>query len=106
LFLKILSENGKLCFSKNPKENDEYIKQYIQYYFTYLNLYILNDQKVSSNNIIICKNQIDNDDKIDKNVVYILYFLLFNESLKEYSEYIESHLKNFWDAGNYFIHVE
>ena len=93
LFLKILSENGKLCFSKNPKENDEYIKQYIQYYFTYLNLYILNDQKVSSNNIIVCKNQIDNEDKIDKNVVYILYFLLFNESLKEYSEYIETHLK-------------
>ena len=94
LFLKILSNNGKLCFSKNPKENDDYIKQYIQYYFTHLNLYILGDQKVSSNNITVCKNQIDSDSKIDKNVVYILYFLLFNESLKEYSNFIEIHLNS------------
>ena len=93
LFIKILSDNGKLYFSKNPKENDEYIKQFIQYYFTYLNLFINGDSKVSSNIILAFNQQVKNDFKFDKIIVEILYCLLFNESLKEYSNFVEIHLK-------------
>ena len=92
LFSKILKNNGKLFFSKNPKENEEYIKQFIQFYFTYLNLYIIGDNKVKNkNNIIPIDYEDKNNNDFDINVVEILYYLLFNENLKEYSSYIDSH---------------
>ena len=94
LFSKILKKNGKLFFSKDSKENDEYIKQFIQFYFTYLNLYLVDDTKVMNNIIKICRYQVKkNKSKFDKSIVNILYLLLFNENLKKYSEYIEAHLK-------------
>ena len=94
LFSKILKKNGKLYFSKDPKENDEYIKKFIQFYFTYLNLYLVDDSKVTNNIITISRYQTKNNKtKFEKSIVEILYLLLVNENLKEYSEYIEGHLK-------------
>jgi hypothetical protein len=52
LFSKILKNHGKLYFSKDPKENEEYIKKFIQFYFTYFNLYIIGDSKVQNKNSI------------------------------------------------------
>ena len=63
LFSKILEDNGNLFFSKDPKENDEHIKTFIQYYFTYLNLYILNDSKVYNNNFISPTEEKSNNNK-------------------------------------------
>ena len=95
LFSKILQDNGKFFFSKNPKENDEHIKTFIQYYFTYLNLYVLNESKVYNNNFISPSSGKTTSSKkytFDKNISKILVFLLFNESLKEYNDYIGEHL--------------
>ena len=93
LFSAILENNGKLHFSKDPKENDEYIKQFIQFFFTYLNLYIIGESKVSNNNILIMKYQFKNNKKkFDTSIIKITYYLLFNESLKEYNDYIQTHL--------------
>ena len=95
IFSKILKNNGNFFFSKDPKENDARIKTFIQYYFTYFNLYILNDPKVYNNNFISpYEGKSTNNKKyvFDKNISKILLFLLFNESLKEYNDYIEEHL--------------
>ena len=94
LFFKILNHNGKLYFSKDPKKNDDFIKEFIKYYFTYLNLYILDEDEIWGN---IEESPIYNENKkkkidMDENVIDILYYLLFNESLKDYSSYIENHL--------------
>ena len=45
MFQKIIRNNGKLYFSKDLEKNKEYIETFIKYYFTYLNLYILCDDK-------------------------------------------------------------
>jgi len=95
IFSKILKDNGNLFFSKDPKENDEHIKTFIQYYFTYFNLYILNDSKVYNNNFISPFEIKSNNNKkytFDENISKILVFLLFNESFKEYNDYIGEHL--------------
>ena len=97
-FSHILCDEGKLYFSKDPKKNDEYIKQFIQYFFTYFNLYIQDDAKITKNMISNPKYEesktiIKLRNKINVSVVDILVFLLFNENFKEYSSYIEDHLK-------------
>ena len=94
IFDKILRKNGKLYFSKDPKENNEYIKQFIQYYFTFFNLYILGDSKVSNNSNIspIYYIYTHNKDKFDICIVDILFYLLFNESLKEYYDFTIANL--------------
>ena len=94
LFSKILNHNGKLFFSKDPEKNREYIKDFIDYYFTYLNLYISGNAKVFNFNFVhFIYYEINNKVKFSKSVINILYYLLFNESLKEYSSYVETHLK-------------
>ena len=50
MFSKILKKNGKIIFSKNEQENDEYIKTFIKYYFTNLNLYLIDDSSVKNQN--------------------------------------------------------
>ena len=50
LFHKILRKEGYLFFSKDPKQNDEYIKTFINYYFTLLNLFISGDGSVINSN--------------------------------------------------------
>ena len=97
MFSKILKKNGKLYFSKNEKENDEYIKTFIKYYFTNLNLYIIDDSSIKNQNYsspIFANN--DNNkkkQKFDHSVIDILIGLLFNENLKKFSDIIDEHLK-------------
>ena len=52
MFQKIIRNNGKLYFSKDLEKNKEYIETFIKYYFTYLNLYILCDDKVTRQNYV------------------------------------------------------
>ena len=105
LFSKILKKNGKLFFSSNPKENEEYIKQFIQFYFTYLNLYIIGDNKVKNKNNILPIDYEDknNNNDFDINVVEILYYLLFNDNLKEYSSYVDSHFNIILNNKHLFL---
>ena len=105
LFSKILRHNGKLCFSKVPKENSDYIKQFIQYYFTYLNLYIVGDSKASNNNNIspIYYKYKSNKNKFETCVANILFYLLFNESLKEYYDFTVTNLKIILNNKHLFL---
>ena len=98
LFTHLLNHNGKLYFSKDPKENKEYIKQFIQYYFTHLNLYILVNSKVTNNNAINPKYNekqkiLKNRSKFNSSIVEILINLLFNENFKEFTSFVEDNLK-------------
>ena len=105
-FSKILSHNGKFLFSKDSKKNDEYIKEFIAYYFTYLNLYILNDSKVYNNNFINPLNISNNNDKktkFEKSIIYVLIYLLFNENLIEYDKIIEKNLKIILDNKHLYL---
>ena len=104
LFSKILKNHGKLYFSKDPKENEEYIKKFIQFYFTYFNLYIIGDSKVQNKNSIwpIVYND-DKNNSNDKIVGDILFYLLFNENLKEYNSYIDAHLKIILNNKHLFL---
>ena len=97
MFSKILKKNGKLYFSKNEKENDEYIKTFIKYYFTNLNLYLINDSSIKNDNY--SSPTFANNDrnkkkkKFDHSIIDVLINLLFNSNLKEYSELVDNHLK-------------
>ena len=97
MFSKLLKKNGKLCFSKDEKKNDEYIKIFIQYYFTNLNLYIIDDSSIKNQNynspIFVNNDRSKKKQKFDHSVIDVLIGLLFNENLKNYSSMIEENLK-------------
>ena len=94
---KILKNNGKLIFSKNEQENTDYLKTFIKYYFTNLNLYLIDDSSVKNQNytspIFVNNDKNKKKQKFDHSVIDILIGLLFNENLKLYSDIIDEHLK-------------
>ena len=92
MFAKILKKNGKLFFCEEKEKNDEYINIFIKYYFTNLNLYIIDDPSIKSNNYIspICNEK---KNKYDHSVIDLLIYLLFNTSLESYFNIILSNLK-------------
>ena len=95
-FHKIIRKNGKLYFSKEPEKNKEYIETFIKYYFTLLNLYILNDAKIKKSDyespIPILNSDEKEAIKFEKSVVCILIELLFNPNFKDIYPLVESHL--------------
>ena len=97
LFHKILRKNGRLFFSKDPKQNDEYIKTFINYYFTLLNLFISGDVSVINSNFLLIIPLFNKNDKkknkFEKSVVCVLIELLFNPNFKKFYSFTESHLK-------------
>ena len=97
MFSKILKKNGKLYFSKNEKENEEYTKTFIKYYFTNLNLYLIDDSSIKNNNYssptFVNNDRNKKKKKYDHSVIDVLISLIFNSSLKEYSDLIDNHLK-------------
>ena len=97
MFSKILKKNGKLCFSKSEKENDEYIKTFIKYYFTNLNLFIIDDSSVKNSNytspIFKSNDKSKKKQKFDHSVIDVLIGILFNENFRKYEELIDEHLK-------------
>ena len=97
MFSKILMKNGKLNFSSNEKENTEYIKTFLKYYFTNLNLYIIDDNSVNDKNysspIFVDSEKNKNKGKSDRSIINVLINLLFNKNLKEYNDCIENHLR-------------
>ena len=97
MFSKILMKNGTLNFSSNKKENTEYIKEFLKYYFTNLNLFIIDDNSVIDKNysspIFVDSEKNKSKGKSDKSIINVLINLLFNENLKEYNDCIENHLK-------------
>ena len=97
MFSKILKRNGKLCFSQNPEKNDELIKIFLKYFFTNLNLYIIDDSSVKKQNYsspMFRNNEKDKKKKkFDHSVIDTLLYLIFNTNLSGYSELILSNLK-------------
>ena len=97
MFSKILKKNGKLLFSKNEKENDEYIKTFLKYYFTNLNLFIIDDSSVKNSNYVspIFKSTDKNKKKkkFDHSIIDVLIGIVFNENFKKYKDIIDEHLK-------------
>jgi len=97
MFSKILKKNGKLFFSKDEKENDEYIKIFIKYFFTNLNLYLIDDSSIKNQNysspLFVNNDNNKKKQKFDHSVIDVLIGLLFNENLKKYSDILDEHLK-------------
>ena len=97
MFAKILKKNGKLFFDKTPEKNKELIKIFIKYFFTNLNLYIIDDSSIknSSYSSPMFHNSDKNKkkNKFDHSVIDVLLYLIFNTNLEEYSELILSNLK-------------
>ena len=97
MFHKILRNNGKLFFSKDPKKNKEYIETFIKLYFTHLNLFISGDSTLIRDGYDPYIPLFDKDDKkknkFEKSVTSILIELLFNPNLKDYFPITESHFK-------------
>ena len=97
MFSKILKKNGKLCFSKDEKQNYEYIKIFIQYYFTNLNLFLIDDSSIKNQNysspIFVNNDKSKKKQKFDHSVIDILLEFLFNENFNKYSDIIDEHLK-------------
>lgn len=108
MFSKIIKNNGKLCFSKNEKENDECIKTFIRYFFTNLNLYIIDDSSVKNQNYtsptFVSNDNSKKKKKFDHSVIDVLIGLLFNENLKQYSSFIDEHLKII--LNNKHLHIK
>ena len=97
MFSKILKNNGKFYFSKDEKENDKYIKTFIEYFFTNLNLYIINDSSVKDSGftspVFVDNDRSKKKQKFDHSVINVLIGLLFNENLKNFSSKTDEHLK-------------
>ena len=97
MFHKILRNNGKLFFSKDPDKNKEYIETFIKFYFTHLNLFIAGDSSLIRDSYDPYIPLFNKDDKkknkFEKSVVAILIELLFNPNLKEFYSLTESHFK-------------
>ena len=97
MFHKILRNNGKLFFSKDPDKNKEYIEIFIKFYFTHLNLFIAGDSSLIRDSYDPYIPLFNKDDKkknkFEKSVVAILIELLFNPNLKEFYSLTESHFK-------------
>ena len=99
MFSKILKKNGKLNFDKNKEKNEDLIKIFIKYFFTNLNLYIIDDSSVKNSNY--SSPMYHNNDKnkkknkFDHSVIDVLLYLIFNTNLNEekYSQLILSNLK-------------
>ena len=96
MFQKIIRNNGKLYFSKDLEKNKEYIETFIKYYFTYLNLYILCDDKVTRQNYVSPIPMLNKDEqrklKFEKSVISIIIELLFNPNFKDFYSLVEAHL--------------
>ena len=99
MFSKILKKNGKLNFDKNPEKNEELVKIFIKYFFTNLNLYIIDDSSVKNSNysspIFHNNDKNKKKNKFDHSVIDVLLYLIFNTNLnkKDFSELILSNLK-------------
>ena len=97
MFSKILKKNGNLFFSQNPSKNDDLIKIFIRYFFTNLNLYIMQSDSVKNSNYTspVFHNNEKNKkkNKFDHCVIDTLLYLLFNQNLEKYSEFIFDNLK-------------
>ena len=94
---KILKKDGKLFFSKEETKNDEYIKTFIKYYFTNLNLYIIDDSSIKNDNysspIFVNNDKNKKKNKFDHSVIDVLLSLLFNKNLEKYKEIIDENMK-------------
>ena len=97
MFSKILKNNGKLYFSEDAQKNKEYIEIFIKYFFTNLNLYIINDPSVQNSNysspVFFSNDKNKKKKKFDHSVIDTLLYLIFNINLEEYSEIILSNVK-------------
>ena len=94
---KILKKDGKFYFSKDETKNDEYIKTFIKYYFTNLNLYIIDDSSIKNDNYssptFVNNDKSKKKNKFDHSVIDVLLSLLFNKNLEKYKENIDENLK-------------
>ena len=97
MFSKILKKNGKLYLSKDLEKNNELIRIFIKYYFTNLNLYIIDDSSVKNSNYsspMFHDSEVNKKKKkFDHSVIDVLLYLIFNTNLDNYSELILSNLK-------------
>ena len=99
MFSKILKKNGKLFFSENIEKNEELIKIFIKYFFTNLNLYIIDDSSVKNSNysspMFHSNDKNKKKNKFDHSVIDVLLYLIFNTNFNkdEYSKLILSNLQ-------------
>ena len=97
MFAKILKKNGKLFFSEDKEKNDELIKIFLNYFFTNLNLYIIDDFSIKvplySSPVFFKSEKKKQKNKTDPSVIDTLLNIIFNTNLQQYNDIILSNLK-------------
>ena len=99
MFSKILKNDGKLFFSEDKQKNKELIEIFIKYFFTNLNLYIIDDPSIKNSNysspVYHSNDKNKRKNKFDHCVIDTLLYLIFNTNLEKEDLYnnILSNLK-------------
>ena len=98
MFSKILKKDGKIFFSQDEQKNKEFIEIFIKYFFTNLNLYIIDDPSIKNSNysspVFHSNDKNKRKNKFDHCVIDTLLYLIFNTNLeKDLYNNILSHLK-------------